>query len=102
MASGAGFMIDAINTIKRNRGNFKNRKSKYSKLKELYIGDEQLKTSYQNFSQLPKLTEEEIFKGRKRVVAYYKKRNKRIYATIVIVGVLTTLLFGSIFYYLLS
>lgn len=100
MASGEGFMMDAINTLKRNRINSSNRKSKYTKLKELYIGEEQSETSYANFSQLPKLSPEELIAGRKRAKAYYQKRNRRIWFQIIFVFMTTVFVVIFSFSYL--
>ena len=102
MASGAGFIMDAINTLMRNRMNSSNRKSKYTKLKELYIGEEQSETSYANFSQLPKLSPEELIAGRKRAKAYYLKRNRRIWFQITAVFLGVIILVAVVFWNLLN
>lgn len=99
MASGAGFMIDAMNTMKRNRNTSFQRKARYTKLKEQYIG---VRSENQTLNS-PNLTPTQLAAGRKRAKAYYTKRNRRIYTQLLVLTLASLTLVACFFYkYLLN
>ena len=99
MASGAGFMMDAINVVKRNRGRMASRKANYAKLRKQYVGKANRATQplYKNH-----LTTEELKAGRIRAAAYTKARNRRINFIIVTASVFGTLAILAFLYYALK
>ena len=78
-----GIERGAIATINYNRKLGTSRKSRYGRVKEQYVG-----TGNSNDTPtIHNLTPAELAAGRKRAIAFYTKRNIRIYSQIVILSV---------------
>ena len=82
--SGFGSTGAMISTLNENKKLRKHTANRYKKLKEQYIGvgNENSKSKY-----ITPLTPEELAAGRKRAIAYARKRNLRIYAQIAMVSI---------------
>ncbi|PCJ67162.1 MAG: hypothetical protein COA58_02260 [Bacteroidetes bacterium] len=99
MAGGGGGSIQSfISILKENKRIGRWSTSRYKKLKEQYIGTGNISTT-KYFSNL---TPEQQKQGRKRAIAYAKKRNIRIYTQIIVLSIIVVCLMAWALWYLLG